>query len=71
MQARFAILQSFLRAGQGFATVTEKTEEDAPSPLEVVLDRSKIATVGKQCIADFLLKVSDQKIVWTCSHHFV
>ena len=57
MQARFAILQCMLEAGDGFVTI-KKNEKD-----ETVLsmDRSKIPTVGVPAIGRFLQRVQVYK----------
>lgn len=56
MQARYAILQVMLGA-EGLVSLTECTGEDGKPDLLLSLDRSKIDTVGRQAIADFLLKI--------------
>uniref|UniRef100_A0A060T491 Dipeptidyl peptidase 3 n=1 Tax=Blastobotrys adeninivorans TaxID=409370 RepID=A0A060T491_BLAAD len=55
MQARFSILKSFLRAGDGFVKL-EYTKPDY-SDLVIKLDRSKIETVGKKAVGDYLQKL--------------
>lgn len=61
MQARFAILQVFLRAGQGFVEIEEREEADGKN-LIVHLDRSKILTVGKPAVDAFLQKLHVYKM---------
>jgi len=56
-QARFAILQVLLEAGEDFVTVEEKTGSDGKPDLLISVDRSKIDTVGRKAISDFLLKI--------------
>ncbi|XP_070530351.1 dipeptidyl peptidase 3 isoform X1 [Cardiocondyla obscurior] len=53
-QARYVLLRVCLEAGQDFVTVVE-TEEG--KNLRMIIDRSKIFTVGKKAIGDFLLKL--------------
>lgn len=54
-QARFAILKSFLDAGDDFCKLSYK-EKDL-SDLEIHLDRSKILTTGRKAVGDFLQKL--------------
>lgn len=49
MQARYAILNQMLKAGQGFVTI-ERTGEYG---LEIRMDRSKIKSVAAPAVADF------------------
>jgi len=56
-QARFAITQVLLEAGEGLLTIAEKTGIDGKPDLELTLDQSKIDTVGRKAISDFLLKL--------------
>ncbi|KAK4128385.1 dipeptidyl-peptidase III [Parathielavia appendiculata] len=54
-QARFAILKSFLEAGDDFCKLEYKNED--LSDLEIRLDRSKILTSGRKAVAEFLQKI--------------
>jgi hypothetical protein len=53
-QARYVILRVVLEAGGDFVTVTETVKE---KDMLMTVDRSKIASVGKKAIGDFLLKL--------------
>jgi len=59
--ARFVILQVLLEAGDGFASVTDVTGEDGQPDILLSLDRTKLLTVGKPAIAQFLLKLQVYK----------
>lgn len=56
-QARFAILQVLIEAGEGLITVEEKVGSDGKPDLLITLDESKINTVGKKAISDYLLRL--------------
>lgn len=53
-QARYVILRVLVEAGGDFMTVTETLKG---KDLLLKVDRSKIASVGKRAISDFLLKL--------------
>ncbi|WPG99597.1 putative dipeptidyl peptidase 3 [Acrodontium crateriforme] len=55
MQARFAILQVFLRAGGGFCKLSY-TKDDL-SDLVIALDRNKIQSHGRPAVNEFLQKL--------------
>ena len=57
MQARYVILQVLLKAGNDFVQVKRTTGQDGCPDLIVSLDRTKITTVGKDAIAEFLKKL--------------
>ena len=57
MQARFAILQVLLEKGEGLVSLDKTVGEDGEPDLLVTLDRSKINSVGKVAIGDFLKRL--------------
>lgn len=57
MQARFVILRVLMEAGEDLVTITKTTGEDGHPDLVIQLDRTKINTLGKKAIGDFLKKL--------------
>lgn len=55
MQARFSILQTFLRAGKDFCWLDYK--EDDLSDLTVRINRDKITTIGRKAVEEYLQKL--------------
>ncbi|PAA77368.1 hypothetical protein BOX15_Mlig003174g4, partial [Macrostomum lignano] len=64
-QAAFVMLRVMLEAGQGLVTIDEITGEDGKPDLTVRLDRSKISSVAKPTIGEFLNRLQSFKS--TCS----
>ncbi|KAI9033802.1 peptidase family M49 [Phycomyces nitens] len=60
MQARYAILNTMLKSGQGFVEI-KPTTIDGQDTLEIHLDRSKIRSVGAPAVAVFLNKLQVYK----------
>ena len=46
-----------LEAGQGLVEIVETKADDGRADLRISLDRSKIATVGKEAIGNFLRRL--------------
>mmetsp|Transcript_20488 Transcript_20488/g.24895 ORF Transcript_20488/g.24895 Transcript_20488/m.24895 type:complete len:189 (+) Transcript_20488:551-1117(+) len=62
MQARYGILQVFLRAGEGLVTLRKCTDDKDGKPnIEISLDKTKIHTVGKDAVGDFLMRLQVYK----------
>lgn len=61
MQARYVILQVLLEAGNDFVTLTNTTGADSKPDIVIKLDRSKIESVGKPAIGNFLRKLQVYK----------
>jgi len=61
MQARYVILRVLLEAGQGLVTLTPQPGSDGEPDMVVELNRALVATVGKEAIAAFLLKLQTYK----------
>ena len=68
MQARYVILRVLLEAGEGLVSVERITGEDAEPDVVVKLDRSKINSVGKKAIGDFLRKLQVRSNRGYCYH---
>lgn len=66
-QARFAILQVLIEAGGGLVTVEETVGSDGKPDLLISMDGSKVDTVGRKAISDFLLKIQvmDIRSTWS------
>lgn len=62
MQARYVILRVLLEAKEGLVTVEKITGEDGDPDVVVKLDKTKINSVGKKAIGDFLRKLQVSKI---------
>lgn len=57
MQARYVILRVLLCAGEGLVSIEKFVADDGELDLVIRLDRSKINSVGKKAIGDFLKKL--------------
>jgi len=61
MHARYVILRVMLEAGEGLVRLEKKKGEDGNPDVEVVLDRSKVGTVGREAVGRFLLSLQVHK----------
>jgi len=57
MNARFVILRVLLEAGHDLVKVKAITQDDGKEDIVITLDRSKIISVGKPAIGNFLKKL--------------
>ena len=60
-QARFVILSVLVEAGENFVSVKEVTGEDGKPDLLFSMDKSKVESVGKPAIGQFLKKLQVYK----------
>ncbi|KAG8563631.1 hypothetical protein GDO81_016156 [Engystomops pustulosus] len=61
MQARFVILRVLLEAKEDFVTITQKVGADGLPDAQVSLDRTKIMSVGRPAIQQFLQRLQVYK----------
>ncbi|CAO3622551.1 unnamed protein product [Cunninghamella blakesleeana] len=61
MQARYAITKVMLEAGDDFLRIDEIKDNEGKDNLEIHLDRSKIRSVGRPAVAEFLQKLQVYK----------
>ncbi|ORZ19820.1 dipeptidyl peptidase III [Absidia repens] len=61
MQARYAITNIMLEAGQGFLSINNVKDDQGDATLEIRLDREKIRSVGRPAVAKFLEKLQVYK----------
>ncbi|CAJ0572889.1 unnamed protein product, partial [Mesorhabditis spiculigera] len=59
--ARYVLTRVCLEAGQGFVTIESLTNPDGKPDLKFKLDRTKIDSVGKPAVREFLIKLQHYK----------
>lgn len=57
MQARYVILRVLLNAGEDLVTIKKIIGKDGQPDIVISIDRSKINSVGKAAIGEFLKKL--------------
>ena len=57
MNARYAILQVLIEAGENFVNVHHTSDEEGKPDLVITLNRGQIESVGKKAIATFLMRL--------------
>ena len=71
MQARYVILRVLLEAGEKLVQVTSITGSDGKPDVLVSLDRTKIESVGRPAIGNFLRKLQVHHRVFQHNYFFV
>jgi dipeptidyl-peptidase-3 len=61
MQARYAIMNVMLQAGEEFLQIKPCIVDENKESLEIYLDRSKIRSIGAPAVSEFLTKLQIYK----------
>ena len=64
MQARYVILRVLLEGASGLVSLERTTGSNGKPDIVVKLDRTKIETLGKKAIGDFLHKLQVNKFAY-------
>ena len=71
MQARYVILRVLLEGASGLVSIERTTDSNGKPDITIKLDRSKIETLGKKAIGDFLNKLQVNSFheygLWICT----